>query len=183
VSHPSFRLEVDPACIRRLRRGDMHAFEQLYRQFARPAYTLALRLTGRSDGADEVLQDAMLKMYERINQYRGDAPFWAWLRRLVVNEALMRLRVEKRRVVETYEDTHADEQAPLPWQLSDRAVLERALAQLPDDTRAVLWLYHVEGYTHVEIGDLFQRSVSFSKSQLARGTRRLRALVETPVEV
>ena len=51
------------------------------------------------------------------------------------------------------------------------------MEQLPPNTRAVLWLYHVEGYTHGEIAALMQRTLSFSKSQLARGTRRLRELL------
>ncbi|MFQ6313833.1 RNA polymerase sigma factor, partial [Lysobacter capsici] len=61
---------------------------------------------------------------------------------------------------------------------ADAAALGRALAQLPAPTRSVLWLYHAEGYTHEEIATLMQRTPSFSKSQLARGSRRLRALLE-----
>lgn len=175
--------DIDAVLLRRLRRGDMKAFETVYRMFERRVYTLALRLTGRPDSADEVLQDAMLRMFDRVRQYRGDAPFWGWLKRLVVNECLMRLRSERRRPSESYEDTIADDHGVDPWQGGDSIALEKALMALPDDTRAVLWLFHVEGYTHVEIATLFGRSASFSKSQLARGTRRLRALIETPMEV
>src|SRR3546814_13862186 len=57
-------------------------------------------------------------------------------------------------------------------------LLQRALARLPANTRGVLWLYHAEGYTHEEIAALMQRTPSFSKSQLARGTRRLRPLLQ-----
>jgi RNA polymerase sigma factor (sigma-70 family) len=175
--------DVDATVLQHLQHGDTQALEAIYRAFERRVYTLALRLTGRPDSAEEVLQDAMLKMFERADQYRGDAPFWAWLRRLAVNECLMRIRIERRRPSESFEDTIADERGGTPWQLSDAATLERALVKLPDDTRAVLWLFHVEGYTHVEIAALFGRSASFSKSQLARGTRRLRALIDTPMEV
>ena len=63
---------------------------------------------------------------------------------------------------------------------ADAAALQRALAQLPATTRSVLWLYHAEGHTHEEIAALMQRTTSFSKSQLARGTRRLRALLSAP---
>ena len=181
-AHSNFQQHVEPETIARLKRGDLSAFESVYRQFERAAWTLALRLTGRADVAQEVLQDAMLKAFERARQYRGDAPFAAWLRKLVVNESLMQLRHDRLHVIEVLDDTLGDDNAPQPWTSADAATLDRALNRLPDDARAVLWLYHVEGFTHVEIAREFGRSVSFSKSQLARGTRRLRELLQPRVE-
>ncbi len=178
----TFGHRVDPAVVTRLQQGDLEAFERVYRDFEHATYTLALRLTGRPDVAGEVLQDAMLKAFEKAGQFRADAPFGAWLKRLVVNEALARLRRERRHRSETYEDVHVDETPGSPWQLVDAAVLDRALARLPGTTRAVLWLYHVEGYTHREIANHFNRSTSFSKSQLARGMQRLRRLLEPDEE-
>ncbi len=178
VDTPStFQQHVEPELIARLQRGELAAFEIVYRRFERAAWTLALRLTGRRDVAQEVLQDAMLKAFERARQYRGDAPFAAWLRKLVVNEALMQLRHDRLHIIEVFDDAQADEHATAPWTLADAATLDRALNRLPDTARAVLWLYHVEGFTHVEIAGQFGRSVSFSKSQLARATRRLRELL------
>lgn len=178
----NFQQHVDPDTIARLKRGDLAAFEILYRQFERAAWTLALRLTGRADVAQEVLQDAMLKAFERAGQYRGDAPFAAWLRKLVVNESLMQLRHDRLHVIEVLDDPVARDDAPQPWTVADATTLDRALNRLPDDARAVLWLYHVEGFTHVEIAAQFGRSVSFSKSQLARATKRLRELLIPKVE-
>lgn len=178
----NFQQHVDPDTIARLKRGDLAAFEILYRQFERAAWTLALRLTGRADVAQEVLQDAMLKAFESAGQYRGDAPFAAWLRKLVVNESLMQLRHDRLHVIEVLDDSVARDDAPQPWTVADATTLDRALNRLPDDARAVLWLYHVEGFTHVEIAAQFGRSVSFSKSQLARATKRLRELLIPKVE-
>lgn len=183
VDTPStFQQHVEPDLVRRLQHGDLGAFETVYRQFEGAAWTLALRLTGRADVAQEVLQDALLKAFERARQYRGDAPFAAWLRKLVVNEALMQLRHDHLHLIEVFDETRLDEDAPVPWTLVDSATLDQALNRLPDTARAVLWLYHVEGYTHVEIAREFGRSVSFSKSQLARGTKRLRDLLQSKVE-
>lgn len=181
VQH-SFRQPVEPELVARLQRGDLAAFERIYRQFERAAWLLALRLTGRADVAQEVLQDAMLKAYERARQYRGDAPFSAWLRKLVINEALMRLRHDRLHVFEAFTDTEPDTGSAEPWTHADATALDRALNRLPDTARAVLWLYHVEGCTHVEIAEQFGRTVSFSKSQLARGTRRLRELLHPESE-
>jgi RNA polymerase sigma-70 factor (ECF subfamily) len=179
----SFRQQVEPELIARLQRRELAAFERIYRQFERAAWTLALRLTGRADVAQEVLQDSMLKAYEHAAQYRGDAPFSAWLRKLVVNEALMRLRRDRLHVFEVFDDTQEDADAAAPWSSADAATLDRALNRLPDTARAVLWLYHVEGCTHVEIAAQFGRTVSFSKSQLARATRRLREILAPHAEV
>lgn len=181
-SPSTFQQHVEPELIARFRRGDLTAFETVYRRFERAAWTLALRLTGRRDVAQEVLQDAMLKAFERARQFRGEAPFAAWLRKLVVNEALMQLRHDRLHMIEVLDDTHPDDDIPLPWTLADAATLDRALNRLPDTARAVLWLYHVEGFTHIEIAEQFGRSVSFSKSQLARGVRRLRELLIPRVE-
>lgn len=183
VDMPStFQQHVEPDLVNRLQRGDLAAFETVYRQFEGAAWNLALRLTGRVDVAQEVLQDALLKAFERARQYRGEAPFAAWLRRLVVNEALMQLRHDHLHMIEVFDESRIDQEAPVPWPLVDSAVLDQALNRLPDTARAVLWLYHVEGYTHVEIAREFGRSVSFSKSQLARATRRLRELLQSKME-
>jgi len=178
----SFQQQVEPELVARLQRGDLAAFECIYRQFERAAWTLALRLTGRADVAQEILQDAMLKAYERAGQYRGEAPFSAWLRKLVINEALMRLRHDRLHVFEAFTDTQADTDTAEPWTRADTTTLDRALNRLPDTARAVLWLYYVEGCTHIEIAQRFGRTVSFSKSQLARATRRLRELLRTQSE-
>ena len=70
----------------------------------------------------------------------------------------------------------------LPPAAADAGLLARALGRLPDATRSVLWLYHAEGYTHDEIAGLMGRTASFSKSQLARGTRKLRDLLKIETE-
>lgn len=179
----SFAIDVPASLLARVRAGDRAAFEQLYRRFERPVFTLALRMCGSRSEADEVLQETMLKLWSTINGFRGDggSPFWGWLRQVAVNEALQRLRRERRLGAELDgigTDDMAEDQAPPPPAAADAALLQRALGELPAATRSVLWLYHGEGYTHEEIATAMQRSVSFSKSQLARGTRRLRVLLQ-----
>ncbi|WP_417474726.1 RNA polymerase sigma factor [Luteimonas mephitis] len=177
----SFAIEVPEALLARARAGEHAAFEQIYRRFERPVFTLAVRICGEREAAADVLQETMLKVIARIGDFRGrGSPFWGWLRQIAVNEALMHLRRGRRQAGELPVDGHepADEQALPPPAAADAAQLQRALAQLPAATRGVLWLYHAEGYTHEEIGELMQRTPSFSKSQLARGTRRLRALLQ-----
>jgi RNA polymerase sigma-70 factor (ECF subfamily) len=146
-------------------------------------FTLALRIAGDREEAQDVLQETMLKVLGRIGEFRGadGCPFWGWLRQIAVNEALMRLRRDKKHALEVGVDDEslfAEDHAPLPPAAADAAILQRALSTLPAATRSVLWLYHAEGYTHDEIAALMQRTASFSKSQLARGTKKLRAVLE-----
>jgi RNA polymerase sigma-70 factor (ECF subfamily) len=146
-------------------------------------FNLAMRIGGDREEAAEVLQETMLKVLGKIGEFRGHqgSPFWGWLRQIAVNEALMRLRSQRRfanDLVLEDDGAHVVDPGPLPAAAADAAVLTRALNQLPSATRSVLWLYHAEGYTHEEIAALMQRTPSFSKSQLARGSRRLRELLE-----
>ena len=191
----SFAIDVPEALLARVRAGERAAFEQIYRRFERPVFNLALRMLGAGHGPDgreeaaEVLQETMLKVFDKIGDFRGAAgsgngsgasPFWGWVRQIAVNETLMRLRGQRRHQhdVALEGDEFAVDIGPLPAAAADAAALTRALARLPAATRSVLWLYHAEGYTHEEIASLMQRTPSFSKSQLARGGRRLRELLE-----
>jgi RNA polymerase sigma-70 factor (ECF subfamily) len=180
----TFAIEVPATLLARARQGEAAAFEQLYRDFERPVFTLALRLTGKREEAQDVLQDTMMKLLDRVSEFRGDSPFWGWLRQIAVNEALMLLRRRGKLVVEGEFDESAltDNEQMLPPRAADAAILARALSEMPGATRSVLWLYHAEGYTHEEIAAAMGKSLSFSKSQLARGTRRLRQLLEVEPE-
>ena len=186
VSPPSsFAIDVPDALLARARRGEAAAFEQLYRWFERPVYTLALRLTGQREEAQDILQDTMLKLFDRLGEFRGDSPFWGWLRQIAVNESLMQLRRRGRFLAEEGFDEagFAAQDLLLPPRAADAAILGQALNRLPGATRSVLWLYHAEGYTHEEIALAMGKTASFSKSQLARGTRKLRSLLHLDTEV
>ena len=181
----SFAIEVPAALLERARRGERAAFEQIYRWFERPVYSLAARLLGDPDEAMEVLHDAMLKLLDRLHEFRGESPFWGWLRQIAVNEALMKLRKRQRLdyVDELPEPDAHEPHTLLPPVAAEAGALNRALEQLSDTTRSVLWLYHAEGYTHEEIAGLMGRTTSFSKTQLLRGTRRLRELLNVAQEI
>lgn len=180
-----FAIDVSDALLQRARGGERAAFEQLYRLFERPVYTLAARMLGDPDEAMEVLHDAMLKVFDGVGGFRHEAPFWGWLRQIAVNEALMKLRKRQRLdyVDELPEPEAHEPSALLPPAAAEAGALNRALSQLSITTRSVLWLFHAEGYTHEEIATLMGRSTSFSKTQLLRGTRRLRELLKVDQEV
>lgn len=162
------------------RAGDTRACEAIYRQFERPVYTLALRLCGQRAEALDVLQDSFIHAFERLEQFRGDGPFWPWLKQVVVSQALQRLRRDKR--FRLWQRSEPEEEPAEPGPDGMDRDLAAALAELPETSRAVVWLYDVEGYTHAEIARMMGRSLSFSKSQLARAHARLRARLEQTEE-
>lgn len=162
-----------------LKRGDPAAQAEAYRILAPPIMGMAVRILGDRGLAEEVVQDTFVTLIERADSLRNAAAAVGWVRQTAINHCLMRLRSpwQQRRVGEPLaEVTDPSQSAPREENLRD---LERALARLGPETRMVLWLHDVEGFTHREIAGLFGKSESFSKSQLARGYEKLTANVET----
>jgi RNA polymerase sigma-70 factor (ECF subfamily) len=155
----------------RARTGDAHALETLFRAYEGPVYNLARRICRTAEDAEDVLQETFFELCRSIGQYRGDGSLWGWIRTVASSKALMRLRRNK------YRDTDELEDEVSPTRREDtllRMDLEAALERLPEVSRAVVWLHDVEGYTHEEIAEMMGKTVSFSKSQLARAHVRLR---------
>jgi RNA polymerase sigma factor (sigma-70 family) len=175
---------VDTAILARARRGDMKAHEILYRAYGTPVYTLAVRMLQNPAHADDVLQETSIEVIRKIDTVRDQRAFPGWVKRIAVNKCLGHLRSAWHRLAahsggaddEGLEQRHGDEGRHSAALGSDMDA-ERALALLPATTRAVVWLYDVEGYTHQEIGEMMGRTTSFSKSQLSRAHQRLRELL------
>lgn len=169
AERPDERFLVDKA-----RRGD---FEPLYRAFERPVFTLARRILGRTEEAEEAVQETFLEVFRSLPSLRNGGALWPWIRSVASSKALMALR-RKRLVEEPLPEEGAWEpEDPLPPFDPRSLDVERALGALPPLSRAVLWLHDVEGLTHEEIARLLGSSPSFSKSRLARAHRRLREIL------
>jgi RNA polymerase sigma-70 factor (ECF subfamily) len=161
------------------RRGDRTAQGELFAVYGRAVFGLARRMLARADLAEDVLQDTFVEVLRGLPEFRGEAPVGMWIRRIAVNKCLMHIRSHWHRYRLTLED-EGDDLSAADWlaaggKLPEHALdFERALDALPPETRTVVWLHDVEGYTHVEIARLMNATPSFSKSQLARAYVRLR---------
>lgn len=176
-----FQTNTTELDIARLKRGEAATQAVMFRQFEKAVYTLCMRMLGNATLALDAMQDSFIQAFGNIESFRGGAPFGLWLRAIVVNRCLRELR-DARQNLPLNEDLKTEAYAaefsrPIDV-LGDSIDLECALAQLNNRTRAVLWLHHVEGYQHSEIAELFGQSVSFSKSQLARGLSQMRGLLQ-----
>jgi RNA polymerase sigma-70 factor (ECF subfamily) len=160
----------------RARRGDVHACESIYRLYQGAAYTVAFRICNCPSMAQDVLQEAFINAFKRLKQFRGDAPFWGWLRRVVINQAISMLRKNPgRETVEINEFHAATEGDEARVELGTD--LAAAFGQLEDQDRTVVWLHDVEGYSHAEIAEFFGMTESFSKTRLSRARALLRELL------
>lgn len=167
---------LDELTLAAARRGDMRACEKIYRKFHAQAFTVAVRICNNRELAQDVTQEAFISAFKRMKQYRGDSPFWGWLRRVVVNHAISALRKLPRHDACEFEEYMTPQQGDQSG-LGNCMDLEHALVQLCDEDRMVVWLHDVEGYKHREIAELVGKTESYSKTRLNRARMKLRELI------
>ncbi len=176
-------IEIDPGIIRRAASGDAKAHEIIYRAFASPVYSICLRFTKAPAQAEDLVQETFIEIMRSIASFRGEAALGSWIRRIAVTKSLMFLRSawtkRGQALADGWDDVTEGEAVShgISSHPDDAIDLDSAIANLPDVSRAVIWLHDVEGYTHKEIGDLMGKTESFSKSQLSRAYQRLRPML------
>ena len=177
------RAEIDDAELcAAIKRSDPGSREALYHRYKRRVYGLALRIVGPVD-AEEVAQEAFIRIFRGLPKFRGDAALSTWIYRLAVNAALShrtrragaRLPTDENQGDQALETQPAEEPAPGDAVLRGR--LERALVQLPTGYRTVIVLHDVEGLEHEEIATILRCHVGTSKSQLHKARARLREIL------
>ena len=167
------------------RAGDVAARSALFRRVAPATAGIIRRLVAQKAMAEDLLQDTLIAMFDHLDDYRGEAPFGVWVRSIAVSRCLMAFRSPWHRArvaLESWTEESLSGPAEAESRTSDLIDLDRALARLSPVTRAVVWLYDVEGWSHEEIARAFNRTLSFSKSQLARGHARLRSDLARPAQ-
>src|ERR1700722_13380482 len=168
--------------------GDAGAFEQLYRRYSKRVYYLCLRMVKNEAEAEDLTQEAFLRVFRKIHTFQGKSAFSTWLHRVAVNTVLMSLRKKRRLEISLENDDHYEEKPGVPRQipggpdlsllgLFDRENLKRALRQMPEGYRRMLVLHDLLGYEHNEIAVLVKCSPGNSKSQLHKARVRMRTLL------
>jgi RNA polymerase sigma factor (sigma-70 family) len=176
-------IDISDAELAAARAGDAAARSALFERLAGPTLGIIRRLVNHRALSEDLLQDTLVAMFEHLDDYRGEAPFGVWVRSIAVSRCLMTFRSPWHRArvaLETFAEDHRAWPVEAEGRTSDLIDLDRALARLSPVTRTVVWLYDVEGWSHEEIARGFDRTVSFSKSQLARGHARLRQELAPP---
>lgn len=151
------------------KRQDSRAQESLYEHFSGKMYALCCRYVPSKMEAEDVLVIAFTKLFERIDQYKGEGSFEGWMRKIIVNESLTYLRRNKNMYLET--EIEEAERSPDYMQLQNNLEAEdllRLVGQLPTGYRMVFNLFAIDGYSHKEIAEQLEISENTSKSQLSR---------------
>ena len=182
--------EEEQALIRRVLAGDADAFEPLVTENQTRAFHLACRLLGNEADAADAVQDAFLKAYTALGDFRGDSRFSVWLYRLVNNVCIDMLRRRKRQEtvpLQTEDDDGEETELPLPderWdpailaeRASDREAVRAALAALPADCREILTLREIGGLSYEELAIQLGLEPGTVKSRLNRARKKMCALL------
>ena len=160
------------------RSGDQKAQFQVYKLYYKAMFNTSLRIVNNDMEAEDVMQEAFLSAFEKINTYSGTVSFGAWLKRIVVNRSLDTLG--KRKAIFEDIENHAgirDDSGEEAAYHEDMALrveeVKAAIERLPEGYRVILSLYLIEGYDHDEIAEMLNISSSTSRSQLSRAKQKL----------
>ncbi len=173
-----FQVDIIEQCKQNNRKAQL----QLYNQYCDGMYIVANRFLKDANDAEDVVQEAFIKAFSKLHQYKAEVTFGAWLKRIVINKSIDFLKSKKQRLVELDEvhlkviDTEDDDK----WLVEDAITLsdvKSAINNLPDKYQYVVMLYLIEGYDHQEISEILNISQVASRTQLSRGKTKLQELL------
>ena len=174
-------MHIHDHLINECRKGNRKAQFRLYELYSKAMFNTAYRITGNREEAEDMLQESFTDCFRNIGSYRTESTFGAWLKTIVINRCISRLRKRETELVLVSDysrhETQEEEPRETPW--PDMSVIARAVEKLPDGYRVVLSLYLLEGYDHTEISQILGISESTSKTQYSRGKDRLRKIISS----
>jgi len=174
------QVDIHSELISRCKRGDRTAQHEIYNLYARGMYNTAMRIIQDSEDAKDVLQDAFIDMYTKLDSFREESTFGAWFKRIVVNKSLNHIKKARPQILDyegvevEYEDEPYSE--PFNFSVSD---VQKAVKKLPHGYKLVFDLYMFEGYSHKEIASYLGITEATSKSQLSRAKVKMRELLNS----
>lgn len=167
--------------VEKARSNDRESQFELYKLYSKGMLNVSYRIVGNVEEAEDVLQDSFISAFKNLKNYRGDATFGSWLKRIIINNSLT--VVKKKRLEVSDIDEYGDEY----FEDSENEIFEHeldidkvksAIDLLPKGFKMVLTLYLLEGYDHKEIGEILDISESTSKSQFNRAKKKLRIILK-----
>ena len=178
--------EEELRLLRRVQSGEAEAFEELVRAHEKTVYNLALRMLGDPQDAEDISQEAFLKAWRSLPEFRGESKFSVWLYRIVSNLCLDRLRRRSRRPESSLTTEDEDGEQP-QWDVPDeslsperllerkltREAVQRGLETLPAEQRQILLLREIRGMSYEEIGEALDLEPGTVKSRIFRARKKL----------
>jgi RNA polymerase sigma factor (sigma-70 family) len=163
--------------------GNRRMQEELYNRFSPRMYAVCLRYAGNAEEAEDILQEGFIKIFKKLDSFRGDGSFEGWIRRIFVNTAIEHFRRKRylMPVTEKEENTLEGKYTSVLDDLAAKDIMA-LIQELSPGYRTVFNMYVVEGYTHKEIADMLSISEGTSKSQLSRAKVILQDMVRTYID-
>jgi RNA polymerase sigma-70 factor (ECF subfamily) len=187
----------EQALIGRCKDGDVCAFDELVTRFQKRVYNFAYGIAGNYDDANDVAQEAFVRVFNSIGTFRGDANFTTWIYRIVTNVYL-----DERKKAKSHRTTSLDEyidleensvsrqfedESPLPDEIAEskerNQAVRAAINALPDYQRVIMTLYHLHDRSYEEIADILHLPIGTVKSRLNRARQALKEKLESQPEL
>ena len=164
-------------------KGDRQMQQELYNRFAPKMYGVCLRYASNAEEAEDILQEGFIKVFKKIESFRGDGSFEGWIRRIFVNTAIehYRKKIYLQPITDTEENTVEGNYLNVLDHLAEKDIIH-LVQQLSPGYRTVFNMYVVEGYTHKQIAEILGISEGTSKSQLSRAKMILQEMVKKFIE-
>lgn len=172
--------------------GDSAAFSELMTLHERRMYAVALRICANREDAQDCLQDAMLRIYRSLGSFKGQSSFSTWVYRITMNTCLDELRRRKSRNATSLDNLldngwspSDNDNAPEKYAMASeqRRVIDRAIAELPEDMRSAVVLRDVQGFSYDEIAEMLEANIGTIKSRISRGREKLRLILRENAEL
>lgn len=173
-----FQADIIEKCKRNNRKAQL----QLYKKYCNGMLVVAKRFIDDTMAAEDVVQESFIKAFSKLDQYKAEVTFGAWLKRIVINKSIDFLKSKKQRLVAIEDvqlkvvDTNEND-----WSVAKNITVEEvkvAIDELPEKYKYVVLLYLMEGYDHQEISEILNITEVASRTQLSRGKRKLKALLK-----
>ena len=161
------------------KKGSTTAQFEIYKLYYKAMFNTAMRILQNSFDAEDVMQEAFIKAFKKIETFTGEATFGAWLKRIVINQSLDWLKKQRIATVELNEEVAYlpnEESLEVDNEIS-MAVIYNCIEGLPQKCRNVVKLYLLEGYDHQEVAQILEISEVASRSQLSRVKSKLKELL------
>jgi len=187
--------ETEAKLIQKSKDGDVSAFEELITEYKKIAYNIALRILKNKEDAEDISQEALIKVFRSINQFNMMSSFKTWLYRIVVNTCLDFKRTQKALVISVDQPIQSghneffvdiQDNRPSPEEIAQskqtQKVIVDTIDKLEEDFRNVIILRDINGFSYEEISEILSCNIGTVKSRISRGRQRLKEMLETKIE-
>ena len=166
------------ALVEKCKSGHSSSQYQLYSLYVDAMYNVGMRMLGNKEDAEDIVQESFISAFKNLGGFNYESTFGAWLKRIVINKSINYLKAKRIPVVpmENHE-FHLHEEPPEHTGAVDIKKVKLGIERLPSGYKQILNLYLIEGYDHMEIGEVLGISTSTSKSQYHRAKKKLLEII------